>query len=91
MVMKRISVIEAAATLPALTREVNREGNPVELTEEGRVVARLTPPNGKPSLDASQLNDVFAQLPSLGDEEAAFARDIQDVRDATPLDRNRWG
>lgn len=62
--MERISVAEAALCFDAIIDQVVRDRVTIELSRGDTVVAMISPI--QPVLDASELNEAFRSLPSLG-------------------------
>lgn len=42
------------------------------------------------TLQISQLNQFFAQLPKLAEETDSFAADLKNIRQHLPLETNQW-
>ncbi|WP_462320299.1 type II toxin-antitoxin system Phd/YefM family antitoxin [Halochromatium sp.] len=88
--MEQVNDIQAARQLSDLLNRVSSQGVSFELTRGGRRIARLVPAPSPKDLKVSELNDLFARLPRLGDETEAFERDIADAQSALMLDRDPW-
>jgi len=93
--MEQVNDIQAARQLSDLLNRVSSQGVSFELTRGGRRIARLVPAPSPKALKVSELNDLFARLPSLGDENdadenEAFARDLSDAQAALVQDRDPW-
>jgi hypothetical protein len=43
------------------------------------------------TVKVSDLNDIFARMPKLGDDTVAFERDIADAQFVLVPDRDPWG
>ena len=52
--------------------------------------ARSVPPGPANHVKVSELNDLFARVPKLGDDASAFERDIADGHAAIVPDRDSW-
>ncbi len=89
--MERISATQAARQFSDLLNRVAYQGQSFEVERGNKVVARLepvtTPIRGIPVQD---LNRVFAELPSLGDDAEAFAADVEAVDQALPPEVDPW-
>lgn len=88
--MEEINVTTAARNLSELLNRVAYQGASFELTRGGKSIARLVPVGPTKRLEVSELNDLFARLPSLDDEADAFARDIDALRRSLPPERDPW-
>jgi hypothetical protein len=54
------------------------------LTRGGRRIARLVPTGPSREVRVSDLNALFARLPSLSEDAETFARDVEAIRRALP-------
>ncbi|MEE8397602.1 MAG: hypothetical protein V3S89_01270 [Desulfobacterales bacterium] len=88
--MERISVTQAARQFSDLLNRVLYQGTIVELERGNRVIARISPVTPESKLKAKDLNDLFAELPSLGKDAKALAEDLADIRKQIPLEQNQW-
>ncbi|NEX15203.1 MAG: hypothetical protein C1943_00860 [Halochromatium sp.] len=88
--MEQVNATQAARQLSDLLNRVSSQGVSFELTRGGRRIARLVPAPSPKALKVSELNDLFARLPRLGDETEAFEREIADAQSALVLDRDPW-
>ncbi|EMS78338.1 antitoxin of toxin-antitoxin system VapB [Desulfotignum phosphitoxidans DSM 13687] len=55
-----------------------------------KVIARISPVSIASSLKVKDLNRMFAELPSLGDDAGVFAKDLEDIRKQIPLEKTQW-
>jgi antitoxin (DNA-binding transcriptional repressor) of toxin-antitoxin stability system len=85
--MERISVAEAGRQFEKLIERVSRHGITVELERDNQVVAKVTPCR---RVLASDLNRVFASLPTLGDDAEGFAKDVEQIRRDLPKESDPW-
>lgn len=88
--MEEINVTTAARNLSELLNRVAYQGASFELTRGGKSIARLVPVGPAKRVKVSELNDLFARLPSLDDEADAFAQDIDALRRSLPPERDPW-
>jgi antitoxin (DNA-binding transcriptional repressor) of toxin-antitoxin stability system len=88
--MEQVNATQAARQLSDLLNRVSSQGVSFELTRGGHRIARLVPAPSPKALKVSELNDLFARLPRLGDETEAFEREIADAQSALVLDRDPW-
>jgi antitoxin (DNA-binding transcriptional repressor) of toxin-antitoxin stability system len=87
--MERCTIADAAVNFNGLVSRVVEEGITVELERDNHVVARLSPvPPSR--LTVSDLAAVLAQLPRLGDDAEAFARDLEAIRAEARPDGDPW-
>jgi antitoxin (DNA-binding transcriptional repressor) of toxin-antitoxin stability system len=86
--MERISVVEAGRQFDELISRVSREGVTIELERDNQVIAQLSPAGRR--VRVADLNRIFAELPSLGDDADSFARDVDGVRGEVPPETNPW-
>jgi prevent-host-death family protein len=85
-----VNVTQAARRLSDLLNRVAYQGTSFELTRGGRRIARLVPAGPSKTVKVSELNALFARLPSLDDDAEAFERDIADSETAFADDRDPW-
>ncbi len=90
MKIERISVTKAARQFSDLLNRVFYQGAIVELERGNKVVARISPVAPASPLKVKNLNRLFADLPSLGEDAEAFAKDLADIRKQVPLEQNKW-
>lgn len=88
--MERISVTQAVRQFSDLLNRVFYQGAIVELERGNRVIARISPVAPESSLKVKNLNRLFDELPSLGEDAKAFAKDLADIRKQVPLEQNQW-
>ena len=88
--MERISVTKAVRQFSDLLNRVFYQGITVELERGNKVIARLSPATPESRLKVKDLNKLFAQLPSLGEDAEAFANDLEKIRKQVPLEKNQW-
>ena len=88
--MEQVKVTQAARQLSDMLNRVAYQGASFELTRGGRRIARLVPAGPPQRVKVSELNDIFAQIPKLGDDADAFERDIADAQAAIVSDRDPW-
>ncbi|MBK5969831.1 MULTISPECIES: type II toxin-antitoxin system Phd/YefM family antitoxin [Thiorhodovibrio] len=88
--MEQVKVTQAARQLSDMLNRVAYQGASFELTRGGRRIARLVPAGPPQRVKVSELNDIFAQIPKLGDDADAFERDIADAQSAIVPDRDPW-
>ena len=87
--MERISVTQAARQFSDLIKRVVHQGASFELQRGKKVVARLVPAK-PPSVRAGDLHRLFAELPRLGEDADAFAKDLEAIRRSPPPENNPW-
>jgi antitoxin (DNA-binding transcriptional repressor) of toxin-antitoxin stability system len=88
--MERMTVAEASRDLKALVHRVCELGITVDLEQDHEPVVRITPIRAKRPVMASDLNELFASLPSLGDDAEAFARDVEEGRRSFLPEKDPW-
>jgi prevent-host-death family protein len=88
--MEQVNVTQAARRLSDLLNRVAYQGASFELTRGGRRIARLVPAGPPKHVKVSELNDIFARIPKLGDDAEAFERDIADAQSVLVSDRDPW-
>jgi len=86
--MERVTVADAATNLDGLVSRVVDEGITIELERNAHVVARLLP--AERPLTVRDLPAFLAQLPSLGEDASAFARDLDAIRAEAGQDGDPW-
>jgi antitoxin (DNA-binding transcriptional repressor) of toxin-antitoxin stability system len=89
-VMERISVTQAVRQFSDLLNRIFYQGVSVELERGNKVIARISPVSIASSLKVKDLNRMFAELPSLGDDAGVFAKDLEDIRKQIPLEKTQW-
>jgi len=88
--MERISVTQAVRQFSDLLNRVFYQGTIVELERGNKVIARISPVAPESPLKVKDLNRLFVELPSLGEDAKAFAKDLEDIRKQVPLEQNQW-
>jgi prevent-host-death family protein len=88
--VEEINATQAARSLSDLLNRVAYQGASFELTRGGRRIARLIPAGPPKRVEVSELNRIFADIPSLGDDAEAFERDIADAQAAISPDKDPW-
>ena len=78
--MERVSVADGIRNIESIVERVASEGVTVEFERDSRVIVRITPSMADIGPMASDLNELFASLPSLGDDAEAFANDVEEGR-----------
>jgi len=89
--MIRVQIDEFARNFPALMDRIIRDGEVVELEQGDHVVARLTPVRTPKARTADEWNELFRNLPDLGDDATAFADDMEAARKSQTPVRDPWG
>jgi antitoxin (DNA-binding transcriptional repressor) of toxin-antitoxin stability system len=87
--IQRMSTTDAGRCFDELVGRVFNEGITVELEKDNRVIARLSPAGR--TVRVSDLNQLFASLPKLGDDADSFARDVERARQEVPAESDPWG
>jgi prevent-host-death family protein len=88
--MEQVNVTQAARQLSDLLNRVAYQGASFELTRGGRRIARLVPVGPSKTVKISELNDIFARIPKLGEDADNFERDIADAHSVLVPDRDPW-
>lgn len=88
--MEEINATQAARSLSDLLNRVAYQGASFELTRGGRRIALLVPAGPPNRVAVSELNRIFAGIPSLGDDADTFERDIADAQAAIAPDNDPW-
>ena len=88
--MERISVTQAVRQFSDLLNRVFYQKVSVELERGNKVIARISPVSSESPLKVKDLNRLFSELPLLGDDAEAFAKDLGDIRKLTPVEKNQW-
>ena len=89
--MERISATQAARQFSDLLNRVAYQGQSFEVERGNKVVARLAPADSPVrGIPIKDLNRLFAELPTLGEDAAAFADDIAAVRQSLPPESDPW-
>ncbi|MBW2369316.1 MAG: antitoxin [Deltaproteobacteria bacterium] len=88
--MERVTVTQAVRQFSDLLNRVYYQGTIVELERGNKVIAIISPVAPESPLKVKNLNRLFADLPSLGEDAKAFAKDLADIRKKVPLEQNEW-
>ncbi|MDM8558130.1 antitoxin [Candidatus Parabeggiatoa sp. HSG14] len=88
--MERISVTTAARSLSEILNRVLYQGTVFELERGNKIIARLSPANPLSPIQIKDLNQFFAQLPSLDDDAESFAKDIKTIRQEMAKEQDPW-
>jgi len=88
--MERISVTQAVRQFSDLLNRVFYQGTIVELERGNKVIARISPVAPESPLKVKNLNRLFVELPLLGEDAKAFAKDLADIRKQVSLEQNQW-
>ncbi len=88
--MERISVTQAVRQFSDLLNRVFYKGESVELERGNKVIARISPVSTESNLKVKDLNRLFSELPSLGDDAESFSKDLENIREKIPLEKNQW-
>lgn len=88
--MERMTVADASRDFGALVHRVCEEGITIDLEQDHEAIIRMTPIRTKRPVMACDLNELFASLPSLGDDAEAFARDVEEGRRSFLPERDPW-
>mgnify|MGYP006305315935 CR=1 FL=1 len=88
--MERISVTQAVRQFSDLLNRIFYQGVSVELERGNKVIARISPVSIVSSLKVKDLNRMFAELPSLGDDANVFTKDLEDIRKQIPMEKTQW-
>ena len=85
-----MNVAEAEKNLAKLVNKVCVEGVTVDLERDDKVIARLTPAEPRSPLTVGGLNAFLSELPLLGDDADAFAREVRAIRPEFTAEANPW-
>ncbi len=88
--MERISVTKAVRQFSDLLNRVFYQGTVVELERGNKVIARISPVTPDSPLKVKDLNRLFVELPLLGEDAKAFAKDLADIRKQVPPEQSQW-
>ena len=88
--MERISVTQAVRQFSDLLNRVFYQGTTVELERGNKVIARISPVDPDSPLKVKNLNRLFVEFPSLGEDAKTFAKDLKDIRNQVPMEHNQW-
>lgn len=81
-----MNVVEVEKNFAMLVNKVYLEGISVDLEQDDKVIARLTPAEPPSPLTVGELNAFLRSLPSLGDDADAFAEDVRAIRAGFPAE-----
>ena len=90
MTTEQLDLQSLPAQLPSLVDRLRRESIEFELTEGGKVLARLLPPVSAEGLSSAEFVALLESLPALGNDAEAFWSDIQEARNAYLEDTDPW-
>lgn len=88
--MERISVTQAVRQFSDLMNRVFYQGAIVELERGNRVIARISRVSPKSPLKVKDLNHFFNELPSLAEDSKAFEKDLGNIKNQIPMEKNQW-
>ncbi len=88
--MERVSVTQAVRQFSDLLNRVFYKGESVELERGNKVIALISPVSTESNLKVKDLNRLFSELPSLGDDAESFAKDLENIRKKIPLEKSQW-
>lgn len=88
--MERVSVTQAVRQFSDLLNRVFYKGVSVELERGNKVIARISPVSTESTLKVKDLNRLFLELPSLGEDTESFGKDLENIRKKIPLEKSQW-
>lgn len=88
--MESMTVTQAIRNFSDLINRVQYQGVSVELIKSNKVVAVISPASLKPSIQVKDLPNFFASLPSLGEDEVQFEKDMSDIDLIMPKSEDKW-
>lgn len=88
--MERINATQAARQFSDLLNRVYYQGVSFELERNNKVIARLVPVTAPATVMVRDLNRLFAELPELDEDAAAFAADVAAIRREIPPEGDPW-
>ncbi len=88
--MERLTVTQAVRQFSDLMNRVFYQGSIVELERGNKVIARICPVASESPLKVKDLNSLFQELPSLGDDAERFGEDLAKIRRQVPTEQNQW-
>jgi len=92
MLSKTIDVTYAQQHFQEILNQVNTQATSFYLTTNNQVIARILPAVTvkQKSLEVTELNQFFSQLPSLEDEGLTLLQDIQATRNQLKISEESW-
>jgi antitoxin (DNA-binding transcriptional repressor) of toxin-antitoxin stability system len=91
LIMDKINATEAARRFSDILNRVSYQGASFEIIRGNKVVARVLPAAPASPLKAEDLNQFFAGLPPLEDDDREhFAEVIESVRKGFPPEVDPW-
>ena len=88
--MERISVTQVAHQFSDLMDKVFYQGTIIELEQENKVIARISPVSLKSPLKVKNLNNFFHTLSSLTGDSEVFAQDLANIRNQISMEQSQW-
>ncbi len=88
--MECIKVTQAVRQFSDILNRVFYQRQIVELQRGNKIIARLSPVALDSPLKVKDLNRIFADMPSLGEDAKVFADDLADIRKQVPAEKNLW-
>lgn len=85
-----ITATELVRNLSVAIDKVRMTGHSVYITKGSQTVAELSPPP-KSGLPINKLAGLLNALPKLGDDAAALAKDLENIRCQANLPESPWG
>lgn len=87
-----VTATEAARSLSQLVNKVLYQGQSFDIQRGKEIVARLLPPApASTNMKIEQLNQLFSELPHLGDKEnASLRKAIKQIRSKMKAPKNPW-
>jgi antitoxin (DNA-binding transcriptional repressor) of toxin-antitoxin stability system len=89
--IKRISATHAARNFSDLINRVRYQGTSFDIERGNEVIARIVPAGAPFSLSVAELDERWAQLPRLDQEDAIlFEESLGDIRKNATLPDSLW-
>ena len=89
--MTKVTATEAARNFSDLLNKIKYQGMTYEVTRGRETVARIIPAGPASTIGVTDLNELFAALPPLQDDEIyAFENDIRAIRNAAEYVERKW-
>ena len=85
-----MNIADAEKNFASLVNKVYTEGISVDLEQDNKVIARITPAAPLSPLTVADLNHFLRGLPSLGDDADDFASDLRAIRAEFPAEADPW-